>query len=156
MENASHATPEELSEFAGKSALSSLGLVLLTDQISRNLNRGNDVVKVFKTYDPIALRLSKLAIKHEQDKEVKEFIKRSFFYLPLMHSEVLEDQKMCVQQFEIAMKECNTTNDEFLKFAKKHLENIDRFGRFPHRNKALGRVSTPEEIRFLEEGGGFG
>ena len=73
---------------------------------------------------------------------------RNFFYLPFEHSENLADQERCVALTEA------TGDAEAVKWAKVHLDVIHRFGRFPHRNAALGRVSTPEEIAFLE-GGGF-
>jgi uncharacterized protein (DUF924 family) len=73
---------------------------------------------------------------------------RSFFYLPFMHSEELADQERAIAFYR-------ARNDaDALKWAERHADIIRRFGRFPHRNAVLGRVSTPEEQAFLD-GGGF-
>ncbi|MGY4433206.1 uncharacterized protein (DUF924 family) [Bradyrhizobium sp. F1.13.1] len=71
-----------------------------------------------------------------------------FLYLPFMHSEHLPDQLHCVALFQ------NTENAENLKYARGHADIIRRFGRFPHRNRLLGRDTTPDEQAFLD-GGGF-
>ena len=73
---------------------------------------------------------------------------RQFFYLPLMHSEVQANQDKCVRLFLLSFG-----RGEGLRHARAHREIIRRFGRFPYRNAALGRESTPEEVAFLEEGG---
>ena len=72
---------------------------------------------------------------------------RIFFYMPLEHAENLALQERCVTLVE-AMRNAN-----FTQYAKVHRDVIARFGRFPHRNAVLGRTSTPEELRFLAEGG---
>jgi uncharacterized protein (DUF924 family) len=81
-----------------------------------------------------------------------------FFYLPLEHSEDVEDQEHCVQLFRALAKHmakedpaCKETFDGYLKFADLHHAIVARFGRFPHRNAILGRDSTAEEIAFLKE-----
>src|SRR5262249_43107137 len=71
---------------------------------------------------------------------------RRFFYLPFMHSEQLADQERCVELHR-------PEGGEGLRYALHHRDIIRRFGRFPHRNALLGRTSTPEEERFLAEGG---
>jgi uncharacterized protein (DUF924 family) len=70
-----------------------------------------------------------------------------FLYMPLMHSEQLSDQRRCVELFR---KAGNTDN---LRYAEDHADIIRRFGRFPHRNRVLGRSTTPEEQAFLDNGG---
>jgi hypothetical protein len=76
---------------------------------------------------------------------------RHFVYMPLEHSEDLEDQVDCVRLIQALCAE--TRNTELLRFAELHRDIIDRFGRFPHRNAALGRETTPAEMAFLNEGG---
>jgi uncharacterized protein (DUF924 family) len=71
---------------------------------------------------------------------------RPFFYMPLMHSEHLADQQRCVAL-------CAGVDASTQRAAVKHRDIIARFGRFPHRNAVLARVSTPEEIAFLADGG---
>jgi uncharacterized protein (DUF924 family) len=73
---------------------------------------------------------------------------RQFFYLSYMHSEMLTDQDRAVRLFKARMAEGDT-----LLHARAHREVIRRYGRFPYRNAALGRVSTPEEAAFLADGG---
>jgi uncharacterized protein (DUF924 family) len=75
---------------------------------------------------------------------------RQFFYLPLMHSENLADQDRCVRLVLTRLPETGVSN---LLHAKAHREVIRRFGRFPHRNAALGRSDTPAEAAFLASGG---
>ena len=82
-------------------------------------------------------------------------VQRVFVYMPLMHSERLEDQEQCVALFE-ALAEESSVASESLDFARRHLDVIQRFGRFPHRNEILGRRSTEEELAFLKQpGSGF-
>ena len=69
---------------------------------------------------------------------------KAFLYLPFMHSESLEDQERSVQLYE------NAGLSDNLKYARHHRDIVQRFGRFPHRNEALGRDSTPEEIDYLK------
>jgi uncharacterized protein (DUF924 family) len=72
---------------------------------------------------------------------------RQFFYLPFMHSEDLADQERCIALF------CSIADAHGLRHAEIHADIIHRFGRFPHRNRALGRTATPEEQAFLDDGG---
>ncbi len=120
-----------------------LALILVLDQFSRNLYR-NDA----KAYaqDAACQAIVKTAISVGDDRKMRTDI-GSFCYLPLMHSENLEDQKSCVAEFERLNLEDN------LKSAIEHLEIIEKFGRFPHRNPVLGRTTTAKEQIFLESGG---
>ena len=123
--------------------LGALALVIVLDQFPRNMFRGSS--RSWAT-DPIARDVTKRALAKGFDKEVPETL-RTFFYLPLMHSEKLEDQQQCVALYK-ALGDENS-----LKYAQIHEDIIRRFGRFPHRNPVLGRDTTPEEKAFLEAGG---
>lgn len=120
-----------------------LALVILLDQFSRNLFRGD--AKTFAT-DAKALQICKDAIEKGFDAQVADN-RRSFLYLPFEHSEELADQERAVALF-VAMG-----NKELLKWAEKHKVIIERFGRFPHRNEVLGRETTEQEKQFLTEDG---
>lgn len=122
-----------------------LALMLLLDQIPRNIFRSSG--HAFAT-DPLALALASRAIAAGLDAPVEPGL-RMFFYLPFEHSEAMADQDRAVELF-------TTLGDaNLLGYANAHRDVIARFGRFPHRNAALGRVNTPEEQSWLEAGGGF-
>ncbi|MCK5166337.1 MAG: DUF924 domain-containing protein [Rhodospirillaceae bacterium] len=125
------------------SAKGSLALVILLDQFSRNIFRGDP--RTFST-DAKALDISKMAIANGYDGEVEENA-RGFFYLPFEHSENIADQERAIELFS------KMGNKNLLEWAEKHKVIIERFGRFPHRNEVLGRESTPEELQFLTEDG---
>lgn len=135
------AARRELDHWNGE-AEGALALMILLDQLPRNCFRGTG--HMFAT-DPLALHFSRAARAAGHDRAVEEQL-RSFFYLPLMHSEVLADQEEAVRLYE-------PLGAEGLKYAIIHRDIIERFGRFPHRNVALGRETTPEEQAFLDEGG---
>ncbi|MBW8850228.1 MAG: DUF924 family protein [Xanthomonadales bacterium] len=122
-----------------------LALVLLLDQAPRNVFR--DGGHAFAT-DPLARAYATRAIDAGHDHRVDPAL-RVFFYLPFEHSEDLADQDRCVA-LVAAMGDAN-----YLKYAEAHRDVIRRFGRFPHRNRALGRDNTPAEQAWLEAGGGF-
>ena len=132
----------ELSDWE-KNADDCLALVLILDQFSRNMFRGDPATFA---QDAQCLAIAKAAIAKRYDKEADNNL-ATFFYLPLMHSEALEHQVECVRIFE--------TMDipENLKAAIEHHDIIKQFGRFPHRNEVLGRETTHEERAFLDEGG---
>jgi uncharacterized protein (DUF924 family) len=131
----------ELAEWAD-SAEGALALLLLLDQFPRNAFRGTS--RVYAT-DVKAREVADAAIRAGFDGQTQEDL-RPFFYLPFMHSERPEDQERSVA--------LNTTvGGASLRFALHHRDIVARFGRFPHRNEVLGRESTPEEKRFLAEGG---
>ena len=118
-----------------------LALVILLDQFPRNLFRGT--AQAFAA-DPKARTVADDAIAHGFDHRLPP-VMRQFLYLPFEHSENLADQDRAVTLFK-------AMNDpELLKWAVRHRDIIARFGRFPHRNAALGRPGTPEEIAFLDE-----
>jgi uncharacterized protein (DUF924 family) len=131
----------ELSAWA-ETTEGALALVLLLDQFPRNCFRGT--ARMFAT-DAQAREVAAAAIAAGHDRAVVEDL-RAFFYLPFEHSERLEDQDRAVA--------LSAPLDEKTKeYAELHREIIRRFGRFPHRNAILGRKSSPEEQRFLDEGG---
>ena len=120
----------------------SLALLLLLDQFPRNLWRGSS--HAFAT-DPLARRIARAAIAAGHHLQVASEL-RGFYVLPFEHSEALADQDQGVALAE-------TIDADALKWARIHRDIIARFGRFPHRNAALGRHTSPEEQEFLDEGG---
>lgn len=120
-----------------------LALVILLDQMTRNVYRGTP--QAFSG-DAAALTIAKAAIAKGYDAAIPS-ARRNFFYLPFQHSEQLEDQERGMTLY--------ATNDvdEGLLWMTRHRDVIARFGRFPHRNAILGRVSTPEEEDFLQQPG---
>ena len=127
-----------------QSAQGALALLILLDQFPRNMFRAD--ARAFAT-DPLARAITAGAIVRGFDSQVPKGL-RGFFYLPFEHSEDLADQERC-----IALNKA-IGDAENLKWAEIHADIIRRFGRFPHRNAALGRTTTPEEQAFLD-GGGF-
>lgn len=123
-----------------------LAYLLLTDQMPRNIFRGS--AKAFAT-DAHARAVASRAWQHEIDLKIAEPL-RQFFYLPLMHSESTFDQDRCVCLMVARMPK---TGAGSVLHARAHREIIRQFRRFPFRNEALGRESSPEEVRFLAEGG---
>jgi uncharacterized protein (DUF924 family) len=123
-----------------------LALVLLLDQIPRNVFRGS--AHSYAT-DPLALHYAAAAIDAGFDREVDPML-RVFFYMPFEHSEELADQQRAVA-LTSALDDAS-----YSRYAILHHDVIARFGRFPHRNAVLGRSNTPEEQVWLDAGGGFG
>jgi len=132
-------------------AESCLALVVLLDQFSRNMYRGS--AKAFAA-DARARAVADRAIARGFDRQFA-LDRRQFFYLPFEHGEALADQRRSVALFRaLAEEQTGAARDravEMLKYVDRHMEIIERFGRFPHRNLALGRETTPEEAAFLEE-----
>jgi uncharacterized protein (DUF924 family) len=127
-----------------------LALILLLDQLPRAIHRGT--ADAF-AQDERARRVANNGISSGADRLLRP-IERVFFYLPLEHSEDRADQRRSVAFFEdlsgSVPEAWRSTFETFVDFAVRHKEIIDRFGRFPHRNAILGRVSTPEEVEFLK------
>jgi len=122
-----------------------LGLLLLLDQIPRNVFRGSG--HAFAT-DSLARHYAAYAMEAGFDAQVGADL-RLFFYMPFEHSEDPADQATSVELFTAL------GDDGYLKYAVAHRDVIAQFGRFPHRNHALGRSNTPEEQQWLDAGGGF-
>ncbi|HTE13512.1 MAG TPA: DUF924 family protein [Burkholderiales bacterium] len=125
------------------SPLTQLALIIVLDQFPRNMFR--DSRAAFAT-DAMALEVAGRMTALHWDTRLLG-VERQFCYLPFEHAEDIEAQRTCVHFFR-AMG-----NADLLEWAQKHYNIIERFGRFPHRNAGLGRVSTPEEIDFLQEPG---
>jgi uncharacterized protein (DUF924 family) len=117
-----------------------LAATIVLDQFSRNMLRGTPEAFAM---DAKALAVAQGAIARGFDADVPQ-TRRQFFYLPFEHAEDAGAQARSVALFA-------TLGEDFLRWAEAHKAIIDRFGRFPHRNAALGRASTPEEIAFLQE-----
>ena len=120
-----------------------LALVIVLDQFPRNIFRGD-----IRTYasDARAQEVANRTIERGVDARIDPAL-LEFLYLPFMHSEHLADQLRCIE----LSREAGLA--ESAKWAEHHADIIRRFGRFPHRNRLLGRATTPDEQAFLEEGG---
>jgi uncharacterized protein (DUF924 family) len=133
-----------------------LALVLVCDQLPRNLFRGSP--EAF-AYDQFALATAREGVRIGIDAGLA-IDERAFLYLPFEHSETLEDQDRSVALFS-ALRDATpnvrraVTND-YLNHAEHHRDIVRRFGRFPHRNALLGRESTAEELEYLRRAGNFG
>lgn len=121
-----------------------LAFLIVTDQLPRNMFRGT--ADAFAT-DAAALAAARTALDHGWDMNAPE-PERQFFYMPFEHSENPDDQALCVTLMSQRM-----TDPDLLLHARAHHDVITRFGRFPNRNAALGRISTAPEAEFLEQGG---
>jgi uncharacterized protein (DUF924 family) len=121
-----------------------LALVIVLDQFPRNMFRDDAL-----TYssDALARDVARRALARGADARIDPGL-LEFLYMPFMHSELLADQLRCIELFS------KTSNTEQQKYAEHHADIVRRFGRFPHRNQILGRVTTAEEQAFLD-GGGF-
>lgn len=125
-----------------------LAEILVLDQFARNMFR--DTPQAFE-HDALAFSLAHDAVKTGADKRL-DAGKRYFLYMPYMHNESRAAHKQAIWFFlRLPMKEWRG----WLTFEYRHKSIIDRFGRYPHRNKILGRVSTPEELAFMEHNKGF-
>lgn len=129
------------------SPLTLLALIIVLDQFPRNLFRESP--RAFST-DAMALDCAqhmttpRTALRWDLRLHPVE---RGFVYLPFEHAEDIEAQRACLRLFG------ELGSADLLEWAQKHYDIIERFGRFPHRNAVLGRVSTPEEIEFLKQPG---
>ncbi len=151
----------ELINLAGNGKLSSwhetvkgnLALIIVLDQLTRNVYRGT--ARAFE-YDHITLEITKEGISKGIDLQltVSECLA---FYRTLQHSENIDDQNLCIELIEQMLQKSpeaiRSRIQEVLKFAIVHRDIVAKFGRFPHRNRALGRESTPFELEYLEAGG---
>ena len=124
------------------SAEGALALLILLDQFPRNMFRGDK--RAFAT-DPLARAITAGALIKGFDAQVGDM--RGFFYLPFEHSEDMADQERGIALYKAA------GDADGLKWAALHADIIRKFGRFPHRNKVLGRTTTAEEQKFLDDGG---
>ncbi|KEQ12149.1 DUF924 family protein [Endozoicomonas numazuensis] len=136
-----------------ESAEGRLAAIIVLDQFPRNMFRGDP--KSFQ-HDHNALALSREGVEKGYPDQLSE-LQQTFFIMPFMHSESLEDQDQCVRLFEKilggAEEACKSYIAGSLEFAVKHRDIIEKFGRFPHRNSILGRASSDEELSFLQQPG---
>ncbi len=130
--------------------MGTLALLILLDQMSRNIHRGQ--AKAFLG-DARALSIANAAISRDLDKGLP-FDQRRFFYLPFEHAEDMANQDRSIDLFTRLYEETASADRENaeaqLDYAHRHRDIIKRFGRYPHRNEALGRPSTDDEIAFLK------
>ncbi len=125
-------------------ARSCLALIVVLDQFPRNMYRGD--ARMYAA-DELARATARHAVEHAFDRELPPH-GRMFMYLPFEHSENLEDQRLSVELFRGLAGQMGS--EDLLEYSVRHMEIVERFGRFPHRNEILGRPTTPEEAEFLE------
>jgi len=134
-------------------ARGALAYIIVLDQFSRNTFRGT--AKMFAA-DELAREVCREGLDAGFDAELS-FDERVFFYLPLEHSESMDDHELCLELFESLLDSApellQADAKYYLDFALQHKAIIERFGRYPHRNKILGRASSDEEAKFLQEPG---
>jgi uncharacterized protein (DUF924 family) len=124
-----------------KTAQGRLAEIIVLDQFSRNMFRGSSLSFA---YDALALALSQEAISSGADQRLTA-VERNFIYMPFMHSESFQIHEDAVELFRSNGQQGN------FDYELKHKVIIERFGRYPHRNKVLGRESTDDEIEFLQQ-----
>jgi uncharacterized protein (DUF924 family) len=133
--------------------LGAIALVVVLDQFSRHIHRGTPAAFA---QDPAARRLATAGVDRQIDREMIP-AQRAFFYMPFEHAEDLEMQRLGVRCFDglarVVPEAMRKEYESFLDYAQRHLAIIERFRRFPHRNRVLGRPSTKEEIEFLKQPG---
>jgi uncharacterized protein (DUF924 family) len=137
---------EGVPEVCRRDPRAALAAIIALDQFPRNIHRGQ--AAAFST-DDLAVSLARNAIDAGFDEAMSDQ-ERQFVYMPLMHSENLADQERCVDLFG------RLGNEEGLRYAIEHRDIVRDFGRFPHRNRALGRETTKAERTFLEGHAGYG
>ncbi len=145
----------EAREWAQRGPRERLAAVIVLDQFSRNIHRGSP--RAFEA-DALARDLTKAALASGEDRQLS-LVERWFLYMPLEHSEDLADQDLSVSLFhalaQAAPAETRKTFDNAYDYAVRHADVIRQFGRFPHRDKILGRQTSPEEQVWLDKNGGF-
>ncbi|KAI8940527.1 hypothetical protein NX059_004205 [Plenodomus lindquistii] len=155
----------------GEAAWTALSLVLLLDQMPRNIYRTGDALKtVYAHFDKLSYALTSALLSndsqpHRLDKHSSfrySAALRCWFYMPLMHSEDIAAHEVLDAELAAFTKELERVPDvegsktfltRQIKAEREHRPILDEFGRYPHRNAALGRESTAEEVKFLREGG---
>ena len=129
-----------------------IALIITLDQLPRSLYRKTPAAF---SGDLQARKVALDAIEKKWDLQL-EFAERTFLYMPLMHSESLADQVLCLSKYQAMREEVpvqhKQTVQESIHFSEEHKKIIEEFGRFPHRNKFLGRTNTAEEEEYLKSG----
>ena len=126
-----------------------LAQIVVLDQFSRNAHRGTP--RAFAG-DTRALALARAMVARGDDRRLAPPVRRQFVYLPFEHAENLDDQQTGLQLFE-QLASADAQLADLPEWSRKHLVIVERFGRFPHRNLALGRISTADELEFLRQPG---
>ncbi|KAK9760758.1 hypothetical protein K7432_014877 [Basidiobolus ranarum] len=136
-----------------KTAHGTLSMIILLDQFSRNLYRNSP--KSFEA-DPKCVTMARRLIDTKMENELHP-LERLFVYIPFEHAEDINHQKYAIKKFEevveLCDEHCRPMAESFVTFGQRHKVVIEKFGRFPHRNEVVGRVSTQEEIDYLQNGG---
>lgn len=149
-----HAASEELAHWKA-TASGSLALVILLDQFPRNVYRNDP--RSFAHYEA-ATAVTKAAIELSQDQELWP-VPRTFLYMPLLHSECLEDHGLFLRKLNTIATEPGTDSAHYIaqtnEFLLQHSRILEAFGRYPHRNSVLNRKSTHSELEFLKTHSGF-
>ncbi|MHB2266242.1 DUF924 family protein [Aliihoeflea sp. PC F10.4] len=127
-------------------ARTALAAIIVFDQFPRNMFRGS--AAAFGT-DNVAIEIARNAVEQQYDHGLTAEEKQ-FLYMPFMHSEITADQERCVDLFR------SLNDEDGLKYAIEHRDIVQEFGRFPHRNKPLGRETTEAEEKFIEGHAGYG
>lgn len=165
VEATSSLSADDLAALVGSDRESALSLIVLLDQIPRNIYRGAEAKKAYTVTDPKARDLCKAFISPEKafDRldQWPNYWYPSFFYMPLMHSEDLEDHKLFQEKTAKALSASKSAAEQkaittHREFDTSHAAVLERFGRYPSRNEAMGRESTAEESDFLKDGPGWG
>jgi len=127
-----------------------LALIVLCDQFPRNMFRGQTLAFAADVH---ALAAARNMVEHGWDLD-HSLCQRAFIYLPFKHAESMAEQDRAVELF--ALQRGSPDGDNYYDYALRHRAVIQQFGRFPHRNKLLGRESTADEVRYLSQpGSGF-
>jgi uncharacterized protein (DUF924 family) len=150
---------DELTAQLRKAPHGLLALVVLLDQMPRNMYRSTAAMYA---HDPLALAVALAAIREYEQDETLPLVRRMFLYVPLMHVENLTLQEYMLARFDDLVVRAATRspqNRQFFEFARdyarRHVEVVSKFGRFPHRNEILNRQSTAAEKAFLVDHPGF-
>lgn len=141
------AARREHEDWMDQGEVGALALLILLDQIPRNVFRGS--AHAYAT-DPLARMYARQAVERGDDRRTEAAL-RAFFYLPFEHSEAMDDQRRSVELHRGLPATAGVPDPA--QWAVQHLQIIERFGRFPHRNRSLGRESTPDEQAYLDNGG---
>lgn len=143
---------EELASWAATPP-SALALIVMLDQFTRNCFRGTP--RAFSG-DAMALKLTRDLVDTGKERSLPTSYHRMFVAMPFEHDETIESQREAVRLYQILFDETREKDIESgLKYAIRHAEVIEKFGRFPHRNVILGRESTAEELEWLKKNRGF-
>jgi len=133
--------------------LGALALIVLLDQFTRNCFRNTP--RAFAG-DKEALKLARTLVDTRDELTLPTIHHRVFVFMPFEHDETLASQREAVRLFQALFDETGDKDvEDFLQYALRHAEVIERFGRFPHRNVTLGRETTAEEHAWLKKKGGF-